>query len=142
MELVNFRLKSTDELAQELARINNDLPAGAKNRKRVQQDPVGKCGVGETEAESQSITQMLKPLKEAISKIPAIRLNSSQQALFSSSLAAITDMSSLDNDDFDAVPQMDADDMSEDELRAFVKRFIAQGNRQEASGSSSPSAEG
>ena len=46
------------------------------------------------------------------------------------------------NDDFDAVPQMDVDDMSEDELRAFVKRFIAQGHRQEASGSSTSTAEG
>ena len=60
------------------------------------QEYVGHCGVGETEAEPQSITQILQPLKEVISKIPTVRLNSSQQALLSSSLATITDMSSLD----------------------------------------------
>lgn len=136
-ELVNFRLKSSDELAKELVSINDALPAGAKKRQKVTQDAVGHCGVAETQAESQSITQILQPLKEAIFKIPTIRLNPSQQTLLSSSLATITDMSSLDEDDFDTVPQMDADDMSEDELRALVKCLLEQGKRQGVSSSRS-----
>ena len=134
-KLANFRLKSTTELAEELARINAARPPGAKKRVRVQQEyGVGPCGVGETEAESQNIAQILQPLKDAVHKIPTLRLSDGQQSILSSSLAAISDMSSLDNDDFDTVPgEQDPDDMSEDELRALVKCLLDQAKRQSSS---------
>ena len=134
-KLANFRLKSTTELAEELARINQARPPGKPKRKRVTQEVgIGPCGVGETPAESQDIAQILAPLKGAIDQIPTIRLSDGQRSILSSSMAVITDMSSLDNDDFDAVPdERNPDDMNEDELRALVKCLLDQAKRQSSS---------
>jgi hypothetical protein len=123
-QLANFKLKSPQQVADELARINDALPPGAKKRKQVHQDRVGPC-LGETEAESQSAAQMLKPLKEALSQIPSIHLGAKEHELLQSVLTEVTDMSSLDYDNFDAVPEeMNPDDMTEDELRALSKELI------------------
>jgi len=138
-KLANFRLKTPTELAKELVRINDALPEGAKKRKHINQDHVGGCGIGESQAESQSIAQILQPLKDVISKIPTIRLSSEQQALLTSSLAVVSDMSSLQNDDFDSVPEdKSPDDMDEAELRALVHCLFDQARRQQGSSSTVP----
>jgi hypothetical protein len=53
-KLANFKLKTPDELAAELKRINEALPPGAKKRRFVrQEDGVGTSGVAQSQTESQ-----------------------------------------------------------------------------------------
>jgi hypothetical protein len=128
-KLANFKLKTPAELAAELTRINEALPAGAKKRQRVNQEQgVGTSGVAHSQTESQSLAQIFAPVKNALSELPNFgTLSQEQKAKLSSCLQYITNISALGDDDFDAIPdELDPDNMNEEELRAALKCVMKQ----------------
>ena len=120
-ELAEYKLKSPEELTAELQRINAALPPGAKKRKQVNQDPCGPYAIGGTQTATQTASQVLKPLRDALKQLPLHR-NDEQAANVATTLDALHDTRCLDDDDFDTVP--DVDSMHEEELRALIKRLL------------------
>ena len=124
-KLANFKLKTPDELAAELKRINEALPPGAKKRQRVkQQEGVGTSGVADSQTESQSLAQIFAPVsQECLFRTSKLWYTlSGTKAKLSSCLQYITNISALGDDEFDAIPdELDPDNMNEEELRAALK---------------------